>query len=103
MKTFRAITRSGREIDVEYDGSDNIMVALYDHFKGEPWGDCGGSCICATCHVEIVEGYPIEPNEEEEDQLVYTSSRTKNSRLGCQCDLDNVPDKSLVVKVPHID
>ena len=103
MKTFRVITRSGREFDVEYSDSDNIMVALYDHFKGEPWGDCGGSCICATCHVEVVEGYSTTPNEDEEDQLVYTSNRTDRSRLGCQCELDGIPDKSLVVKVNHID
>ena len=103
MKKFRAITRSGREFDVEYNDSDNIMVALYDSFKGEPWGDCGGSCICATCHIEVLEGYSTTPNEEEEDQLVYTSSRTDRSRLGCQCELEGVADKSLKVKVNHID
>ena len=103
MKTFRVITRSGRDFNVEYSDSDNIMVALYDSFKGEPWGDCGGSCIFATCHVEVVEGYSTTPNEDEEDQLVYTSNRTDRSRLGCQCELDGIPDKSLVVKVNHID
>ena len=103
MKKFRVITRSGREFDVEYNDSDNIMVALYDSFKGEPWGDCGGSCICATCHIEVLEGYSTTPNEEEEDQLVYTSSRTDRSRLGCQCELEGVADKSLKVKVNHID
>ena len=78
-------------------------MALYDHFKGEPGGDCGGSCICATCHIEVLEGYSTTPNEEEEDQLVYTSSRTDRSRLGCQCELEGVADKSLKVKVNHID
>ena len=61
------------------------------------------SCICATCHIEVLEGYSTTPNEEEEDQLVYTSSRTDRSRLGCQCELEGVADKSLKVKVNHID
>jgi 2Fe-2S ferredoxin len=103
MSTFKCITRSGREFDVEYNENDNIMVALYDHFKGEPWGDCGGCCICATCHVEIIKGYPNIPHEDEEDTLEGSFEKVDNSRLGCQCPLKGIKDKSLVVKVHHID
>ena len=107
MKTFRCITRSGREFDVEYNDNDNIMVALYDHFQGEPWGDCGGSAICATCHVEIIKGYQTRPDikldEQEEYLLEDASNETVNSRLGCQCELRGIEDKTLTVKVHHID
>jgi len=107
VKTFRCITRSGREFDVEYTENDNIMIALYDHFKGEPWGDCGGSAICATCHVEIIKGYPTRPDikldEQEEYLLEDAHNETVNSRLGCQCELRGIEDKTLTVKVHHID
>jgi 2Fe-2S ferredoxin len=83
------------------------MVALYDHFKGEPWGDCGGSCICATCHVVIEKGYELfgeKTDESEVDLLDYAPDMIEGkSRLGCQCELRDIPDKSLVVKVTHID
>jgi len=111
MTTFKCITRSGREFDVEYGENDNIMVALYDHFKGEPWGDCGGSCICATCHIEVIKGYELLGEMEhgkiplaELDLLDYSPGYVEGkSRLGCQVDLRGIPDKSLIVKVHHID
>jgi len=107
MKTFKCITRSGREFDVEYTDNDNIMIALYDHFKGEPWGDCGGSCICATCHVVVEKGSEIigqATDLSELDLLDYAPDMVEGkSRLGCQCELRGVESDSLVVKVNHID
>jgi len=104
-KTFKCITRSGRELDVKYGSNDNVMVALYDYFSKDPWGTCGGSCVCATCHVEVLEGMPPGGPDENELYLVEFASGYKegSSRLGCQIDLRDVPDKTLVVKVNHID
>lgn len=107
MKTFKAITRSGREFDVEYGDNDNVMIALYDHFKGEPWGDCGGSCVCATCHVVVEKGYKLFgeiTDLSELDLLDYAPDMEEGkSRLGCQCELRGIETNSLVVKVKHID
>lgn len=104
-KTFKCITRSGREFDVEYGENDNIMVALYDHFNGEPWGSCGGSAVCATCHVEIIKGLPGSEITENEMYLLEYAPEYKegSSRLGCQVDLRGIPTNTLVVKVNHID
>ena len=33
----------GKSIQVEYTGTDNVMIALYDDID---WGTCGGSCAC---------------------------------------------------------
>jgi 2Fe-2S ferredoxin len=50
--------------------------------------ECGGACMCATCHVYI-EGGPTEaipPISEEEDAMLDEAigDRRDNSRLGCQ-------------------
>lgn len=51
-------------------------------------GECGGQCMCATCHVYVHDEYldalpPLEADEEE--MLENTASpRTPRSRLCCQ-------------------
>lgn len=57
----------------------NLMI---DHF-----GDCGGCCACATCHVYVDEAYTDKLNtkdEDEADMLEMSSDQRSNSRLGCQ-------------------
>ena len=62
------------------------------------FGDCGGGCACATCHV-YVEGQWFdkvgEPDDIEFSMLDMVSDVQKpNSRLGCQIkmnpDLDGI-------------
>ena len=47
---------------------------------------------------------PGSPDENELYLIEYASGyKEGSSRLGCQLDLREVPDKTLVVKVNHID
>lgn len=53
-------------------------------------GTCGGSMVCATCHVIITppEGADLPaPSESEEDALDLAFGVTPQSRLGCQVEL----------------
>jgi 2Fe-2S ferredoxin len=67
-------------------------------------GECGGSAMCATCHVYIEQVFldklfPISPAEEA--MLESTSSERKpNSRLGCQIQLTAALN-GLVVHLPE--
>ena len=66
--------------------------------------ECGGNCMCATCHVYI------EPSQlallpamsEEEDALLdgTASDREPNSRLSCQITVTQALD-GLVVNLPE--
>ncbi len=66
--------------------------------------ECGGNCMCATCHVYV------EPSQlallpamsEEEDALLdgTASERQPNSRLSCQISVTQVLD-GLVVNLPE--
>lgn len=51
-------------------------------------GECGGSCSCATCHVQLPAAAlaALPPmSETESDMLDFAASpRTEGSRLGCQ-------------------
>ena len=64
--------------------------------------ECGGACMCATCHVYIEDG-PLDalaPMSDEEDVMLSEAigERRESSRLGCQVRM--TPELSgLVVRV----
>ena len=86
----------GKSIQVEYTGTDNVMIALYDDID---WGTCGGSCARGSCICTVLEGEEFfkDPSEEELDML-HAEGRP-NSRLGCQLDLDNAPDGKVKIRI----
>lgn len=66
-------------------------------------GECGGSCICATCHVKVhPDWYELlgEPDGFEQSMLQGALGVTEHSRLGCQITVDENMD-GLIVKLPE--
>ena len=74
-----------REIEVPTDMNLNLMEVLkaseYDIEAA-----CGGMALCATCHIEVLEG--IEKlnarTDAELDMLDTLPAVLENSRLACQ-------------------
>jgi 2Fe-2S ferredoxin len=66
--------------------------------------ECGGSCMCATCHVYVREDLLalIPPMEPDEDAMLdgAASPRRPNSRLSCQLVVTPQMD-GLVVHLPE--
>lgn len=63
-------------------------------------GTCGGMALCATCHIEVLEGSGQlnPPRDQELDMLDTLPELTDNSRLACQIPIqENI--NGLVVKV----
>ena len=84
-------------------GTSVMQAAVYNGLDGIV-AECGGSCMCATCHVYVREDQlalcpPMQPDEEA--MLEGTASpRRANSRLSCQ--LVVAPDMDgLVVYTPE--
>ncbi|PIZ30064.1 MAG: 2Fe-2S ferredoxin [Alphaproteobacteria bacterium CG_4_10_14_0_8_um_filter_53_9] len=48
------------------------------------FGDCGGQCVCATCHVDIIKGDFDAPRDDELRLLDTLPNVTPTSRLACQ-------------------
>ncbi len=63
--------------------------------------NCGGVCACSTCHlyVESGEQFIEELSDKEEDFIDRAINPRLNSRLGCQCVL-NEGTGSIVVTLP---
>ncbi len=53
--------------------------------------NCGGVCACSTCHLYVQQGdgFLEELSDKEEDFIDRAVSPRINSRLGCQCILQD--------------
>jgi 2Fe-2S ferredoxin len=66
--------------------------------------ECGGSCLCATCHVYVDEKWlsALDPIAEDENAMLESTAaeRLSNSRLSCQ--LTVKPSlEGLIVRTPE--
>ena len=84
--TYIAHTGESQTIDVA-----TAMVVMEGAVKNGIDGivvECGGACMCATCHVYVDEAWldRLDPiGEEQEEMLGATAAERKaNSRLSCQ-------------------
>lgn len=85
-------------------GISILEVALENNI--ELHHNCGMVCACSTCHlyVDKGEGHLPELTDKEEDFIDRARNPKLNSRLGCQCVLEEgtgevevtLPDQSLI-------
>lgn len=60
---------------------------------------CGGMALCATCHVEVLDGPELrEPSDDEAYMLESLPTSTHRSRLSCQIKVTPEID-GLVVRI----
>jgi 2Fe-2S ferredoxin len=85
------------------EGQSLMQVAVSAGVRGIV-GECGGSAMCATCHVYVDDAFAdqlLPPSETELEMLECTASeRLPNSRLSCQIKLSAAQD-GLVVRLPE--
>lgn len=100
--TYRQPDGSTEDIDVPV-GSSVMQGAVSNGVHGIV-AECGGSAMCATCHVYVADG-PLEnlpPVNPVENEMLESAAaeRKENSRLGCQIEVTAALD-GLVVDVPE--
>ena len=68
--------------------------------------NCGAVCACSTCHIYVESGdeFIAELSDKEEDFVDRARNPRFNSRLACQCKLEedgdivvNIPDQSQII------
>ncbi len=81
------------------DGQSLLEVALTNDINLHH--NCGGVCACSTCHLYVEQGEDFleELNDKEEDFIDRAINPRLNSRLGCQCVLQEA-DGNIVVTLP---
>jgi len=79
---------------------DSLLEVLLDH-DIELHHNCGAVCACSTCHLYVDKGmdYLEELSDKEEDFIDRAISPRINSRLGCQCVLQEA-DGEIEITLP---
>lgn len=72
-------------LEVPTDMGFNLMEIL-KAYEYDIQATCGGMALCATCHIEVLEGKEKLPasNDQELDTLDTLPNADSNSRLSCQ-------------------
>ena len=100
--TYISHDETAKTLDIDV-GTSVMQAAIFNGIDGIV-AECGGSCMCATCHVYVREDQLAltPPMEADEDAMLEgtASERKPNSRLSCQLVVTPEMD-GLVVYLPE--
>lgn len=85
MPTITFVQPDGTATPVEAVEGESLMQAAINACIDGIVAECGGNCMCATCHVYI-DAAGLPAMAEGEDALLdgAAAERRPNSRLACQ-------------------
>jgi ferredoxin, 2Fe-2S len=102
MPRVRYIQHDGSEQAIELAVGESVMVGAIEHQISGIDADCGGQCICATCHVFVDPAWIDKltaPETRELEMLNFVEATQANSRLSCQIKMQAALD-GLTVRLP---
>ena len=104
MPDITFILADGSERGLEAPEGVSVMAAATGAGVPGIVAECGGSCVCATCHVYVDPERlaALPPPSEDELELLedVKAERKPNSRLSCQIKA-NESLAGLVVTIPE--
>lgn len=78
----------GSSREVRLSAGTSLMQGALDNGISGIVAECGGACVCATCHIYVDEAYLgllDKPTPTEDEMLdAVAAERRDNSRLSCQ-------------------
>ena len=103
MSRIIFVDQDGLRHTVDAENGRSIMQAARDLLAPYLIGECGGSCICASCHAYIDYAWlrtllPVSRNEAA--MLDAIEGVRYNSRLTCQLIMEDRLD-GIVVRIPR--
>ena len=90
------------EKETTLNKGERVLAAAYKLGLDEAgFGECGGNCVCSTCHVYVKKGLDLFPETTpaEEDLLDTVFTYQENSRLACQLMLKEETDE-VIIEMP---
>jgi ferredoxin len=91
---------SSAVIEVPTDINLNLMEVL-KAYEYDVLATCGGLALCATCHVQVLEGLDKLPEAQdaELDMLDTLPDAANDSRLACQLKVnENLADITIKIR-----
>ncbi len=104
MPKITYISHAGQASQFEVPVGMSVMEGGVRNGVDEIVAECGGSCLCATCHVYVDENWlkVLEPMAEDENAMLESTAaeRLPNSRLSCQLIVKSTFE-GLIVRTPE--
>lgn len=104
MPRITYVHPDGAREELEVSEGTSVMQAATARGIDGIVAECGGNCMCATCHVHVEPSQLalLPPMSDAEDALLdgTASERRPNSRLSCQIEVTPALD-GLVVNLPE--
>lgn len=103
MTTITYVSPDGTRMAVDARDGESLMQTAIDHGIPGIVGECGGSMMCATCHVYVDDAFldKLPPRSEGEEEMLECAAgeMRPTSRLSCQ--IKSGPEiDGLVVRLP---
>ena len=104
MPIVTYVSSSGVSRAIDLPAGMSVMQGALNHrVEGIP-GECGGNCMCATCHVYVDPSFlerlpPMTPNEKFMLSIAAEGPEA-NSRLSCQIKMTAALD-GITVRIPR--
>lgn len=99
--TYMSPAGASHEVDVPV-GTTVMQGAVKNGIDGIV-AECGGVCMCSTCHVFVEESFldKLPPAQDTEEAVleIAAEERQPNSRLSCQIKMTDALD-GLIVHLP---
>ncbi len=104
MPKINYISHQGEKFQIDVPNGESVMEGAVRNGIDGIVGECGGSCLCATCHVYVDEAFLplLPPMDEGQDAMLDSTAaeRMPNSRLSCQISVRAELD-GLIVRMPE--
>lgn len=103
MPLVTYVDHKGNAFEANVPAGSTAMQGAVDNMIDGILAECGGSCVCATCHVMVDDAWVEKTgsrSEDEEIMLEAVSGREENSRLSCQIIVTDEMD-GLVLRMPE--
>jgi ferredoxin, 2Fe-2S len=99
MVTFTVEDHQGNRQVIE--APDDMGLSLMEILKASEYpvlATCGGMALCATCHVEVLEGDSdlCQATDVELDQLENLPEYFDSSRLACQIRISSLLEGAVI-------
>ncbi|HEV3221074.1 MAG TPA: 2Fe-2S iron-sulfur cluster-binding protein [Candidatus Acidoferrales bacterium] len=98
------VSHSGQSREVDVPVGMTVMNAALKNGIDGIIAECGGVCMCSTCHVYVDEKFfgKLPPAQDTEEAVLEISAeeRKPTSRLSCQIKVTDELD-GLIVRLPE--
>jgi 2Fe-2S ferredoxin len=103
LKDIKITVAENETVKHAHIAPSGMGLSLMEFLKASGYdipATCGGMALCATCHVEVLQGFSALPGPVDDEQAMLDTLPhiTEHSRLSCQIRLEeNTPE--LVVRL----